>query len=264
MRIASSLFALVLLLPLAGCGPREPRGGPPMPVTRKAEPFTHEIGLRFVVLPSGSVQVSPEHEIEFRRPLLISAHEVTNRQFEQFDPSHKRHAKAPDDEHPVINATLDEAIAFCQWLTKNDPVGRMYRLPDMGEWQYAARGGRDLARFPWRPWRPGSRPISPKRASYGGDGPKHVGSYRPNRYGLYDVIGNASEWTLVGDYPGELLLRMGVTWRTIGRDWYVLMGGSWKSPEKKLHLELPETPPEPDDEHDDVGFRVLCTPARVR
>jgi formylglycine-generating enzyme required for sulfatase activity len=235
-----------------------------MPVTLPAKPFTHEIGIRFVLLRPGEVQVSPEHRIEFRRRILISAHEITNAQLERFDPKRVRHGKSSDDDQPAVNVRLKEALAFCRWLTKRDPMGRLYRLPDMGEWQYAARAGRDLRRFPWRRWWPWSDPISPSDAAYGGVGPKKVGSYAGNRFGLYDVIGNASEWAAVGDHPVELLLQMGATWEVVGSDGYVLMGGSWKSPAKALHLEQPETPPGPNDPLDHHGFRIVCEPAHIR
>ena len=100
-------------------------------------------------------------------------------------------------DHPVVNVAWHDAAAYCRWAGK--------RLPTEAEWEYAAKGGRDLKWFPW-----GNSPDS-TRANYRHQGEsflagivrlsglrqintKSVGSYEANGYGLHDMIGNVSEW----------------------------------------------------------------------
>lgn len=116
-------------------------------------------------------------------------------------------------EYPVVGISWEQATAFSNWRTiyynsfqiANGGVEvQAYRLPTEAEWEYAARGGRKLAMYPW-----GGNYIrttkgcflanfKPQRGNYTVDGfliPAKVGSYPPNDYGLYDMSGNVSEWT---------------------------------------------------------------------
>jgi formylglycine-generating enzyme required for sulfatase activity len=95
--------------------------------------------------------------------------------------------------HPVTLVTIEDAQAYCQWLSQR--TGLHVRLPTEAEWERAARGGVDGARFPW-----GDEP-DPTKANYLADplskqlrGTLPVGSYPPNAYHLFDVIGNVWEW----------------------------------------------------------------------
>ena len=112
-------------------------------------------------------------------------------------------------EYPVVGVTWEQAVAFCNWRTKlfntyqvarNAPQVQDWRLPTEAEWEYAARGGRDLAMYPW-----GGNYIrtakgcflanfKPLRGNYTDDGymiTAFVAAYPPNDYGLYDMAGNA-------------------------------------------------------------------------
>lgn len=82
--------------------------------------------------------------------------------------------------HPVVGISWFEAKAFCEWK------GR--RLPTEAEWEKAARGGHEGLAYAW-----GNMPDR-TRANYDGEGTLPVGSYSPNDYGLYDMIGNVWEW----------------------------------------------------------------------
>jgi formylglycine-generating enzyme required for sulfatase activity len=111
---------------------------------------------------------------------------------------------------PVVCVNWNDAKAYAQWLTQKS--GKRYRLPTEAEWEYAARAGRQES----RPW--GDNPneacryanvadASTKTGVPGAEGwiihdcsdgrayTAPVGSYRPNAFGLYDMIGNAWEWT---------------------------------------------------------------------
>ena len=116
-------------------------------------------------------------------------------------------AQALADSHPVLCVSWNDARAYAQWLSRK--TGKRYRLPSEAEWEYAARAGSGAARF----W--GDDPAQACRYANVADqsrfqafgfGQKHectdghyftapAGGYQPNRFGLYDMIGNVWEWT---------------------------------------------------------------------
>ena len=112
-------------------------------------------------------------------------------------------------EYPVVGVTWEQANAFCHWRTSflKDVGGMMtnaYRLPTEAEWEYAARGGRKMAMYPW-----GDKyardaegcflaNFKPYRGSYYDDmgvSTMAVKQFYPNDFGLYDMAGNVAEWT---------------------------------------------------------------------
>lgn len=92
---------------------------------------------------------------------------------------------------PMGNLGLRVAESYVKWL--GERLGRVVRLPTEDEWEYAARAGVDSAPYPWG-WEPPEG-----RACFAGDGPVKVRSFAPNRWGLYDMAGNLSEWCSPGD-----------------------------------------------------------------
>ncbi|MGI9240941.1 MAG: SUMF1/EgtB/PvdO family nonheme iron enzyme, partial [Verrucomicrobiales bacterium] len=177
--------------------------------------WENDLGMRFV--PLGD-------------ELLIGEHEVRVVDFRRFtDQSLTEWNHTPpflqSDEHPVVKVKLQEAVAFCAWLTSVDLESGMlepgfeYRLPRDLEWSRAAglpiepgatpasRDGRVTNHFPWGPqWPPpdGVANLSddhgvPGRATIEGysDGFRNtapVGSFVSNAFGIYDLSGNVWEW----------------------------------------------------------------------
>ena len=97
---------------------------------------------------------------------------------------------AQTDEHPVVNVSWADAVAFCKWLS--DQEGKTYRLPTEAEWEYACRAGITTSYFF------GDNPqdlakLAQTYASAGYTVP--VGSFPPNHFGLFDMSGNAWQWT---------------------------------------------------------------------
>ena len=108
---------------------------------------------------------------------------------------------------PVVCVSWSDADAYAQWLSKK--TGRMYRVPSAVEFEYASRAGSSS------PWYWGTDPTEacdyanvgdrafakkfPTRASFScTDGyvfTTRVGRFKPNKFGLYDMVGNAWEWT---------------------------------------------------------------------
>ena len=116
------------------------------------------------------------------------------------------------DNYPVVGVNWKQARAFCAWRSRfwNDwRVEHMevpediFRLPYEAEWEYAARGGRDLAPYPWGgPYMRNAKGcilanFKPGRGDYPDDGGFYTvkaDAYFPNDYGLYNMAGNVSEW----------------------------------------------------------------------
>jgi sulfatase modifying factor 1 len=101
------------------------------------------------------------------------------------------------DQHPVVQVAYEDAEAYATWAGKS--------LPTEAEWEYAARGGLDGARFAWgndevpngarmaNTWQ-GDFPWHNSKDD-GFEGTSPVGSFEPNGYGLLDMCGNVWEWT---------------------------------------------------------------------
>lgn len=117
------------------------------------------------------------------------------------------------DDYPVVGVNWKQARAFTIWRTQllnsykgsnGETFVQDFRLPTESEWEYASRGGLDLAPYPWGgPYIRNSRGcflgnFKPMRGNYVDDGGFHTvkaASYSPNDFGLYCMSGNVAEWT---------------------------------------------------------------------
>ncbi|NNE29282.1 MAG: SUMF1/EgtB/PvdO family nonheme iron enzyme [Saprospiraceae bacterium] len=115
------------------------------------------------------------------------------------------------DDYPVVGIDWETANAFTYWRTKlwnayqaNGVNTEEFRLPTEHEWEYAARGGHDLAPYPWGgPYIRNTKGcllanFKPGRGNYPEDGGQYTvkaDAYFPNDYGLYNMSGNVAEWT---------------------------------------------------------------------
>jgi len=158
----------------------------------------------------------------------MDLHEVTVAQYQAFCQATGREMDTEynkDARHPVVDVSWDGATAYAEW------VGR--ELPTEAQWETAARGGTTTA-YPWGDvW-------DAKRANGRSGGPgttTAVASYPPNGYGLYDLIGNVSEWCRDGydvGWCGKMPARDPVN-ETHATD-RVLRGGSWFVTQQTLRV----------------------------
>jgi len=235
-----------------------------IPASAYTEPT---IGMEFVAIPGGAFTMGtneqhtaqPVHTVTVK-PFLIGRYEVTFEQYAKFCSSTGRPIPADmgwgTGNRPVINVTWNEAVAFTEWLSIKS--GKRMRLPTESEWEYAARAGAST-HFPW------GNEIGTDNANCKGCSSKEdvrmtvpVGSYAPNDFGLYDVVGNVYEWCLDAQhttYEGAPI--DGSAW-LIGGDenQRISRSGSWLQPpvEAQLATRCWETM---DRVSEELGFRVL-------
>lgn len=183
---------------------------------------------------------------------------------------------------PVVGVTWEQAQAFCHWRNEmykhvsKMPRAQEYRLPTEAEWEYAARGGRHNASYPWGgPYIRDAKGcfmanFKPMRGNYTEDGyfiPAAVGTYDPNDFGLYDMAGNVAEWIddTYDETTSSFALDMNPSYKYEAREGdtkimkrKVIKGGSWKDVGAYLQCGMR------DFEYQDVcrpsiGFRCVRT-----
>ncbi len=252
-----------------------------------AAEFTNSVGIRFQAVEPGTFRMGwdrrlpeavaakphlahgdfderPVHTVRITRPFRIGIFEVTNAQYEMFDPAHrplrgKLGFSAGDDE-AVVFVSWHDAVRFCQWLSKKEK--RPYRLPTEAEWEYACRAGTDSPYYtgdtlpppylknPIRSWFP-----DPDRGRQDVPVSLATGKTPPNAWGLYDMHGNVEEW--VHDWYGPY--EIGEQSDPIGRaagDFRVTRGGS-HSTEPYYLRSANRMGALPEDKHWLIGFRVV-------
>jgi len=165
------------------------------------------------------------------------------------EPMHNDYFSHPAyQDYPVVGVSWNQAVAFCNWRTnfkngyqreKGDPSVSRFRLPNEGEWEYAARGGIPSGTYPWgSPYLLNDRAcflanFKPLRGDYAVDQAVYTveaKSYLPNDYNLYNMAGNVAEWTnssySSGYYEYVASLNPNMSFPDEPRK--VVRGGSWK------------------------------------
>jgi sulfatase modifying factor 1 len=173
---------------------------------KKSSGKLNSINQEMVTIPSGRFYMgsagngenfdeSPAHIVDISYSFKISATEVTNQQYELFDPAHKayrgKRGFSKEDDEAVIFVNYNEALAFCKWLSAKE--GKTYRLPTEAEWEYACRAGTLSGLFmanklPKELYKKQEFNRDPIPVSL------KVGQFSPNKWGLYDTHGNVEEW----------------------------------------------------------------------
>lgn len=182
-----------------------------------------------VVVPAGSFMMGspsseegrqgdegPQHLVTIGSPFAVGVYEVTFAEWEACVEAGGCGGFRPRDEgwgrgsRPVMNVNREDAREYVRWLSRE--TGARYRLLTEAQWEYMARAGTETPRY----W--GEGEMEQCRSANGADATAHraypdaadslfaacsdgnvytapVGSFEPNGFGVYDVLGNVFEWT---------------------------------------------------------------------
>ncbi|MFV0330310.1 MAG: SUMF1/EgtB/PvdO family nonheme iron enzyme [Dysgonomonas sp.] len=174
---------------------------------------TAYVNLRGDIIRETLARTSHGDKIDFTNTYIVNIHpdvmawvtDFSNAKSEQY--VEKYFYDKAYNNHPVVGVSWEQADAFCAWRTDRMIAEKKcnidgfdgYRLPTEAEWEFAARNGRSELAYPW---------YSDK--THTTDGLAHanfraskdlkdlmspVATFLPNRFGLYDMAGNAAEWT---------------------------------------------------------------------
>jgi formylglycine-generating enzyme required for sulfatase activity len=244
---------------------REEAGPEVLPRRQPFEPEMVRIPAGGFVMGTGRgpADERPRHTVDLPDYYLART-PVTNAQYAAFvaatghlPPRHWGGGEPPADihEHPVLQVSWDDALAYCRWLSQ--ATGRQYTLPSEAEWEKGARGSGGRV-YPWgNEWDP-SR-CNGRESGIGGT--TRVGRHSPrgdSPYGLAAMAGNVWEWT-------RSLVRMYPYRPEDGREdesgsgARVTRGGSFMSSEWDARSAYRNSS-FPDTRGDMVGFRVALHP----
>jgi formylglycine-generating enzyme required for sulfatase activity len=241
---------------------------PPLePALSKA--FTNSLGMEFVLVPKGKSWLGGsggkpgDRMIDLAYDFYLGKYEVTQEEWQKVMGSNPSFCKAgagvtEEDVKrcPVEQVSWDDAQLFLSSVNKRDRGhGWAYRLPTEVEWEYACRGGpmtdRSESAFDYYLDKPTNQ-LRLEQANFEpSQGLKRtckVGSYKPNRLGLYDMHGNVDEWCSDVERPG------------VAGSPRMHRGGSWGStPAQCRAVDGGGCPPSV--VHSMVGLRLARVPA---
>ncbi len=238
----------------------------------------------------GEADEHPLAEVPIGRDFWMATCEITNEQFRRFDPSHdsgvfSKRSLDPNGpgvamnnpRQPAVRVSWRQATAFCRWLSKQS--GTEFRLPTEAQWEYACRAGTSSPLNYGDVRDDFSADANLADASIGNlhtvtggvivlqDVPSDlrfndralatadVGSYRANRWGLFDMHGNAAEWT-ASAYRSYPYCENGRD-APVATDKMVVRGGSFYDRAKRCRSAFRLSYPAWQRVHN-VGFRVVC------
>ena len=250
-----------------------------------------------VVVRDGKKQ---RHRVRITRSFYLGVTEVTRGQFEEFvdDTGYKTDAEkdswggfgwdeekrefrqdrkfswrhsgfGKSQEHPVVNVSWNDAVAFCEWLRRKE--GQPYRLPTEAEWEYACRAGTTTRYISGDDSEalhtfgnvsdPTAKAIHPelKETISASDGFVYtapVAQFKANGFGLNDTHGNVWEWCQdVYDPEYYKSSPMDDPICSVGTAFRVLRGGSWGCSPRCCRSAYRERRV-PEGCYDSLGFRV--------
>jgi formylglycine-generating enzyme required for sulfatase activity len=240
------------------------------------------VTMKFVLIPPGKYLMGsprdevghegdegPQHEVEITQGFYMGMYPVMQAEYETItgkNPSYfckqgggkDKVANQDTGQFPVEQVSWEEAVAFCESLTKKDtqkPEGWVYALPTEAEWEYACRAGTKTA------YSFGDDPDQLAEYAWylenSGDRTHAVGTRKANQWGLHDMHGNVWQWC--ADWNGKDYYQ-----NSPGKDpkgpgngkCRVLRGGSWNFNPRYCRAAYHNFN-EPGYRYDNLGFRVV-------
>lgn len=251
-----------------------------------AEDLGNGIKLEMIWIPGGSFDMGSNDGDNDEKPLhrvtldgfWMGKFEITNEQYRCFKPDHSsgdyKKLTLNDNKQPVVNITWDDAKFFIDWI--NNRSGKKYSLPTEAQWEYACKAGSSSTRY-WgdvedkigeysniadrtikKQFIDWTWPIADTNDRFAVTAP--VGQYKPNKFGLYDMLGNVMEWCQ--DSYDDKYYKESPSENPQGPasgPYRVIRGGSWQSAPRYCRASdrdkrLPGRRPDP------FGFRVVRNP----
>ena len=199
----------------------------------------------------------PVHKVRVEE-FALGVYPVTFAEFDRFVEA--TGTKRPQDQgwgrgnRPVINVSWLEALAYCDWLSLQ--TAEYYRLPTEAEWEYAARARRNTAYWWGNLIGENKANCSNSGCEWSNEKTSPVDSFRPNSFGVYDVVGNVWEWTCSkyeDEYAGEEQNYLSKDYAT---EWRAIRGGSWRDFANRARISS-RAGSRPDYRSFSRGFRVV-------
>ena len=213
-------------------------------------------GLNYVWIPPGTFMMGcseqdseckddekPTHQVTIEKGFWLGQTEVTVAAYKKFAAQPGQHSPAGEGALPVSGVSWDDAKEYC--------AAKGGRLPTEAEWEYAARAGSShpyygvISEIAWY-------------AGNSGDAPHAVGKKQPNDFGLYDMLGNVSEWVLDRYFdrysPDSKATGPGVQQPFPSNALAVARGGFWQSDASGLRVSH-RLAQEKDGSDVPIGFR---------
>jgi len=208
----------------------------------------------------------PIHKVRISRGFYMGTTELTQGQYQAV--MKENPSKYRGDDLPVENITWNDAVRFCERLSKIEK--RTYRLPTEAEWEYACRAGTDM-RFAFGDdydavyrfmnycdsSNTGGYWWQDKEHNDGFDRTSPVKTFEPNGFGLYDMHGNVWEYCSDWYHHDYYQISPAVDPKGPASGQYrILRGGSWHDGPAYCRAAF-RNRNEPDYTCDDNGFRVV-------
>lgn len=258
------------------------------------ELLCNSIGVKLCRIPAGTFMMGASdgaaigqsmRQVRISRDYYLGQTPVTQGQWLRV--MGEAHRNPPDPQHPVYSISWGDAVSFCRRLSERPEekaAGHVYRLPTEAEWEHACRAGTDtrfcfgdqssrLVDYAWfrldedavkEQWGNGEdgsdEDLSAYLAVYGSTAAHAVGEKKPNRWGLYDMHGNVSEWCsdLYGEYGSHPVTDPVGPLEGSER---VSRGGGWSSSAAECTAASRQYQPAATREPS-LGFRVVLTRLR--
>ncbi len=226
-------------------------------------------GMEFVTVSAGEFQMGapedefessaderPLHPVTFSYSFQIMTTEVTQGMWEEVMGSIPPQENGLGSDFPVYNVSWQQCQDFISEMNNLDS-DFYYRLPSESEWEYCCRAGTST-RYYW-----GDDLYDPSNITnfawggFGAGGDTHpVSGKRPNDWGLYDMIGNVSEWCQDwSHFNYEGAPSDGEAWENPATQDRIFRGGSFRSPSPGCRSAFRD-PANPNIGHDDIGLRL--------